>query len=145
MSKVASQPQPVRRAAICLWISAALTLLAMTAQLLGWVSLVGASPGMTVAIGLCAAALLGVVAAGISARRGWARWLFAVVYVFGIFGTMVMVVVTPDTFRALPGVLQANTIAQFILQTVALIYVQRSFTSLVLDSACPNCALTTNS
>ena len=121
MTPSASQPLAIGRAALCLWISTALVLLVMTAQVLGWVPLAGSTPGMTVSIGLVTAALLGFVAASVSARRSWVRWLFAVVYVLGTLGTVVLVVLTPEVFRALPMVLQANMIAQFILQTAALV------------------------
>jgi hypothetical protein len=93
----------------------------MTAQVLGWVPLVGSTPGMTVSIGLVTASLLGFVAASVSARRSWVRWLFAVVYVLGTLGTVALVVLTPAVFRALPIVLQANMVAQFTLQTAALL------------------------
>lgn len=121
MTPSTSRPVSIDRAALCLWIATALVLLVMTAQLLGWVSLVGSTPGMTAGVGLVSAALLGFVAASVSARRSWVRWLFAVIYVLGTLGTVALVVITPEVFRALPPVLQANMIAQFTLQTIALV------------------------
>jgi hypothetical protein len=121
MTPGVSQPQTVRRAALCLWLSAALAFLATTAQVLGWVPLVGSTPGTTAVVGLVTAGLLAVVAGSIGARHGWARWLFALVYVLGTLGALVLVIIAPEVFRALPIVLQANTVAQFILQTAALI------------------------
>ena len=87
----------------------------------GWVPLVGATPGMTSIIGLLTATLLAVVAGSINARHGWARWLFAVVFVLGTLVGVVLVVIAPEIFRGLPAVLQANMVVQFILQTAALI------------------------
>ena len=121
MTADASQPAAIRRAALCLWLSAAFALLAMTVQVLGWVPLVGSTPGMTAIIGLATAGLLAVVAISIGARHGWVRWLFAVIYVIGTLGAMVLVVIAPEAFRGIPTVLQANVVAQFILQTAALI------------------------
>jgi hypothetical protein len=76
---------------------------------------------MTAIIGLLTVGLLAIVAGSISARHGWARWLFAVIYVLGTLGAMVLVVMAPQFFRVLPIVLQVNMVAQFILQTAALI------------------------
>jgi hypothetical protein len=92
----------------------------MTAQVVGWVPLVGSTPGTTAIIGLGTAGLLALVAGSIGARHGWARWLFAVIYVLGTLGALILVATAPEVFRALPIVLQLNTIAQFILQTAAL-------------------------
>jgi Na+-translocating ferredoxin:NAD+ oxidoreductase RnfA subunit len=121
MTARTSRPASIERAALCLWISGVLVILVMTVQLLGWVSLVGSTPGMTAGVGLGTAALLGFVAAKVSARHSWVRWLFAVIYVLGTLGTVALVVITPEVFRALPLVLQANMIAQLILQTIALV------------------------
>jgi hypothetical protein len=76
---------------------------------------------MTATIGLVTAGLLGLIAVSISARRGWGRWLFAVIYVLGTLGFVMLVAITPETFRAFPMVLQANMVVQFALQTAALV------------------------
>lgn len=126
MTPRASRPTAVNRASACLWISAAIVLLATGAQLLGWVPLAGATPGMTATIGLVTAGLLAVVAASISARHGWVRWLFIVLYVLGTLGGVAVIVIAPEAFRAVPLILQLNTMAQFILQTAALVFMFHS-------------------
>ena len=121
MTTGAERPQTIRRAALCLWFSAALALLVTIAQVLGLVPLVGASRGTTATIGVLTAGLLVLIAVTVSARRGWGRWVFAVVYVLGNFGTVILVLAMSDVFRALPMVFQANMVVQFVLQTAALI------------------------
>ena len=121
MTTEASRPQAIKRAALCLWFSAALALLVTTAQVLGLVPLVGASPGMTATIGVLTAGLLVLIAVTVSARRGWGRWMFAVIYVLGNLVVVMLVLIMPEAFRALPMVLQANMVVQFVLQTAALV------------------------
>ena len=136
-----ARPNSVQHAALCLWLSAGLGLLMTTAQVSGLVKTVGAAgPGLTAAIGLVTAGLLALIAAKISAGRGWARWLFAAIYVIGSLGSVVLIFVALEVFRALPTILQANTIAQFVLQTAALVLVftstsRRWFNSTHADAA----------
>jgi len=93
------------------------------AQVTGWVATVGASVGLTAIIGLTTVGFLALVAAKISAGRGWARWTFAVIYVIGTLWSTVLAFVAPAMFRALPTILQANILAQFVLQTAALVLI----------------------
>ena len=118
MTTDTARPNTVPGAAYCLWASAALVLLVTTAQITGLVANLSGTVGMAVAIGVGTAALLGVIAWYLSRGRNWARWLFAVIYVIGTLG---LLAITPEAFLALPTILQANMILQFILQTVALI------------------------
>ena len=122
MTTVASRPQAIKWAALCLSFSAVLALLVTTAQVLGLVPLAGASPGMTAIIGVLTAGLSVLIAVSVSARRGWGRWVFAVIYVLGNFGAVMLVLVMPEVFRAIPVVLQANMVVQFVLQTAALVF-----------------------
>jgi hypothetical protein len=121
MTAEASRPLAIRRTALCLWFSAALALLVTVAQVLGLVPLAGATPGMTATIGVLGAGLLALIAVAVSARRGWGRWVFAVIYVLGNLIGVVLVLIMPEVFRAMPLVLQANMVVQFVLQTAALI------------------------
>ena len=121
MTTNAPRPQTIVRAALCLWFSVALTLLVTAAQVLGLAPLVGSTAGMTVTIGLVTAGFLALIAVSISSRRGWGRWLFAVIYVLGTLGLAMLVAMTPETFRTFPMVLQANMVVQFALQTAALV------------------------
>ena len=119
----ASRPTTVKMAALCLWISAVLALLATAAQVAGLVPHVSASIGATAVGGLLTAALLSVIAGNISEGRGWARWLFVIVYVIGTPASVIATVMAPAYFAALPSVLQANRLAQLALETSALILV----------------------
>lgn len=123
MTPDVSRPVSVQRAAICLWISAALALLMTLAQVVGLIATVGASVGMTAAIGGVTAALLAWVAAKIGSGRNWARWVFAIIYVLGSLASVVLVLVAPAVFRALPAILQTNAILQFGLQTAAVVLI----------------------
>jgi hypothetical protein len=116
------QPKPlsVRRAAMCLWTSAALIGVLTTLQLVGAVST--ADLGATAGIGLTTFALLGFVAEKIRAGRGWARWLFLVIYVVGSLGFMALVLFAPQIVLAQPVMWQASNTMQFALQTAALAF-----------------------
>ena len=129
-SKVTDPPEPqdlfakppqIRMAAVCLWISALLALLVTAAQVMRLVPTVGASIGATAVIGLLTASLLGVIARNISERRSWARWLFIVIYATGTPVSVAAIILAPAFFAALPAMLQANIVSQFVLQTLALI------------------------
>ena len=76
---------------------------------------------MTALVGICTAALLGLMAWKIAQGRNWARWVFAIIYILGTLGSVA--VITPAVFLAHPLVLQANMILQFILQTAAAVLV----------------------
>jgi hypothetical protein len=76
---------------------------------------------MTAIIGVLTAGLLVLIAVTVSARRGWGRWVFAVIYVLGNLGAVMLVLVMPEVFRAMPMVLQANMVVQFVLHTAALV------------------------
>jgi len=71
-------------------------------------------------IGLLSAGFLALMAAKLAAGRRWALWLFAIVYVIGTLGTLVSAIVIPQAFLSQPALLQASTILQFGLQTVAM-------------------------
>jgi len=115
------KPTSVQRTAICLWISAGLALTLTVVQAIGLIETTHV--GLAVVTGLITAGLLALVAVKIGAGRGWARWLFAVLYVFGSFAFIVSVLIAPEMFRALPSILQGSSIVQFVLQTVALVLV----------------------
>jgi hypothetical protein len=93
------------------------------AQVAGVVRTAGSGIGLTAVIGLVTAGLLALMAGKINAGRSWARWLFALIYVIGALASAVLVLIAPAMFRALPSLLQGNTMAQFLLQTTALILI----------------------
>jgi len=98
-----------------------LGLLVTIAQATGLVATVGASVAMTLVIGVATVGLLAFVAINVVRGRGWARWVFAVVYVVGTLTAALLAVVAPAMFRVLPTILQTNIVVQFVLQTAALV------------------------
>jgi hypothetical protein len=102
-----------------LWISAAITGLLTALHLFGVMPT--SDLGATVAIGLTTFALMGFIAEKIRAGRGWARWLFLVLYVVGLFGFIVSALFAPQGFFSQPVVLQGSAVAQLALQTAALV------------------------
>jgi hypothetical protein len=79
--------------------------------------------GMTLVIGVGTAALLALIAAKIGTGRGWARWLYAFLYVFGTLGGVVLMVLAPDAFRMYPLLVLLGTAVQFVLQTIAMVLI----------------------
>ena len=109
-----SRPLSVHRAAICLWISAAVAVVSIVlhARIVTTADVVIAG---------VSAALLALVAAKVNAGRRWARWLFVAVWILGSFSGMAMLVLAPQAFLALPGTVQTVGVLQFALQTGALV------------------------
>ena len=107
------RPTSVRRAAICLWISSALTLISPVLHL----AIVTTSD---VVLTTVTAALLALVAAKVADGRRWARWLYVALWVLGSFFGTVSFLLMPQVFLALPGTVQAVFVLQFALQTAAL-------------------------
>jgi glucan phosphoethanolaminetransferase (alkaline phosphatase superfamily) len=123
MPKLSSndQPKSLRAAVLCLWLSVgivALITLATWANVLGLIS----TPSLTVN-NLLTLALLVLIAFNIGAGRGWARWLFAVVYVLGALMTLYLVLFVPQSFRSMPTLLQVTGLLQLVLQTAAMVLV----------------------
>lgn len=117
------RPKAVKVAAICLWVSSLLAFLVTAAQVTGLVPDVGPSTGATAVGGLLTAALLGIIAGNINEGRRWARWLFIVIYAIGTPASVAAIIMAPAYFVALPAVLQANMLVQFVLQKLALVLV----------------------
>ena len=108
------KPKSVERAVICLWISVGIT--AVSAAL--HASILTGADVATLAI---TAALLALVAAKSAAGRGWARWLFLVVWLLGSASGIALVVLAPHAFLAWPRTVQAVAILQFAIQSAALV------------------------
>ena len=121
MGVASERPGAVRAAVVCLWISVGLALAITAAQVARL--LPAADVEMTALIGLASAGLLALIAAMIGAGRGWARWLFAVVYAIGALATVATMLAVPQLYLAMPTLLQVSTAAQFALQTVALVLI----------------------
>ena len=112
-------PPSIRRAVICLWISVLLTAALTALQLFGLTA--NANVVVTALTGVITAALLALVAAKVTTRRGWARWLFVVLYILGSFTFIVSVLLAPKMFLSLPVLLQTSGVVQFALQTASLV------------------------
>ena len=108
------KPTSVRRAAVCLWISVAVTVVSAVFH----ASILTSADVVTLAI---TAGLLALVAAKVSAGRSWARWLFLVVWILGALSGVAVVVLAPQAFLAWPGTVQAIAVLQFAIQTSALV------------------------
>lgn len=111
-----SPPKPlsVKHAVVCLWISVAVTVASAGFH----VNILTAADVVVLAVTAC---LLAVVAAKVAARRGWARWLFLVVWILGSLSGIVVIVLAPRAFLAWPHTVQGIAVLQFAIQTVALL------------------------
>jgi hypothetical protein len=118
-----SRPQSILAAVMCLRLSAAVAAVLTLLPLLGMLPLAGASAIATAITGFVTVGLLALVAAKINAGHGWARWLFAVIYVLGSFLFVLCLLLAPQTFLALPTSSEVSAAVQFAIQTVALICV----------------------
>jgi len=112
-------PISVRRAVICLWISVVLAAALTAWQLVGFVATADAVAAAVT--GVLTAAVLALVAVKVGAGRGWARWLFLIGYILGSFLFIVFALLAPQMFFSLPALQQASGVAQFALQTSALV------------------------
>jgi hypothetical protein len=75
----------------------------------------------TAITGVITVAVLALVAAKVSSARGWARWLFVVLYVLGTFISVLGMLIAPQVFLALPTLSQGSAVVQFLLETAALV------------------------
>ena len=116
----ANKPDSVRRAVLCLWLSVGLVLFLTVAAFFAPLGI--PHDGVTTVTNLASAALLAWVAVKLDAGRGWAQWLFAAIYVLGLSTFVVSMLLSPETFRSLPILLQASGIVQLALQTAALVF-----------------------
>jgi len=64
--------------------------------------------------------LLAWVAIMIGAGRGWARWLFAAIYVLGSLGIIVSIFLMPEVFSLVAQSCEGIRYVQFVLQSTAL-------------------------
>jgi peptidoglycan/LPS O-acetylase OafA/YrhL len=114
-----TRPKSMQRATICLWLSASLVALLTVAS---WLGVQGIPSGaQSTTTNVITFALLALIANKVSARRNWARWVFAVIYVLGSAMFLFAALLAPQVFLSMPVVLQSSAIVQFALQTVALI------------------------
>jgi hypothetical protein len=114
-----SHPSSVRAVLVCLWLSTGiLALLTVCA----WANLLALPNTASVTVNnLLTLAFMLFVIAKLAAGRGWARWVFAGVYLLGSAVTLYLSIFEPQTFRNQPVALQATGLAQLALQTAAMV------------------------
>ena len=110
-------PDTIRRAAALLWASAALVLVSILAGLL---DPDGAANLPDAVADLVSLGLLALVAWKLPQGRDWARWVLAIVVALGVLSVVTSILVFPDVWQAMSGVLRAYTIIQTALQVTAL-------------------------
>jgi glucan phosphoethanolaminetransferase (alkaline phosphatase superfamily) len=114
-----AQPSPVRTALVCLWLSTGILALLTIAA---WANLFALPNTASVTVNnLLTLAFMLFVIAKLAAGRGWARWVFAVVYFLGSAVTLYLSIFEPQTFRNQPLALQATGLVQLALQTAAMV------------------------
>jgi glucan phosphoethanolaminetransferase (alkaline phosphatase superfamily) len=112
-------PPSVRTALVCLWLSTAILALLTIAA---WANLLALPNTASVTVNnLLTLVFMLFVIATLTAGRGWARWVFAVVYLLGSAVTLYLSIFEPQTFRNQPLALQATGLVQLALQTVAMV------------------------
>jgi glucan phosphoethanolaminetransferase (alkaline phosphatase superfamily) len=116
---VNTYPPTVRAALACLCLSTAILALLTIAA---WANLLSLPNSASVTLNnLLTVAFMLLVIAKLAAGRGWARWVFAVVYFLGSAVTVYLSVFEPQIFRNQPVTLQITGLAQLALQTLAMV------------------------
>jgi glucan phosphoethanolaminetransferase (alkaline phosphatase superfamily) len=111
-------PPSVRVALLCLWLSTGILVLLTIAA---WANLFGLPNTASVTVNnLLTLVFMLLVIVKLAAGRGWARWVFAVVYFLGSSVSLYLALFEPQIFRNLPLALQATGLAQLVLQTAAM-------------------------
>jgi FtsH-binding integral membrane protein len=114
-------PGVMRIAQTCLWASVAIAAMLAVAV---WTNLLGVTSTASLTVNnLLTLALLLWIAVKISAGRGWARWLFAVVYALGALMTLYLALFVPHSFSSMPLLLQVTGLLQLALQTTAMVLI----------------------
>jgi hypothetical protein len=108
----------LRRAIACLWTSVLITAVVTILVVIGVFA--SSDLGGDIFIGLGTIALLGFIAEKLKVGRGWARWVYLVVWVLGSFIGAIAAALTPQVFLSLPLIMKGTFVVQFILQTAAL-------------------------
>ena len=117
------QPTSVTHAVMCLATSTALTAVLIFLSYFGVVQL---PPEASNVSNIITCAFLAVVTWQIAAGKRWVRWLFIASYILGSLMGGVALILRPDVFRAFPAPLIGSTLAQFALQTAAVLFLLRA-------------------
>ncbi len=112
-------PPSLRTALACLWLSTGILALLTIAA---WANVLALPNSASVTVNnLLTLVFMLLVIVKLAAGRGWARWVFAVVYFLGSAVTVYLSVFEPQIFRNQPLALQATGLVQLALQTVAMV------------------------
>jgi hypothetical protein len=112
-------PPSVRAALACLWLSTGILALLVPAA---WANLWGLPNTTSITVNnLLTLAFMLFVIVKLTAGRGWARWVFAAVYLLGSSVTLYLSIFEPQTFRNQVFALQATGLVQLALQTAAVV------------------------
>jgi len=121
------RPRSIRAAVSCLWVSAGIVAVAAVFAFVPMLTLfrTGAVPlaalavtAVTIAVSL---ALLVLVAVKLNAGRGWVRWLYLALYALGLVMILATLLSAPEVYASRGALSMANEVAQFLLQTAALV------------------------
>lgn len=113
------KPRSTRWTVILLWTSTGLAALMTLLHLIGVVPTHNVV--MRAAVGGIIVTLWAFIATMVNSGRGWARWLFVVLYVLGSVLEIISMLLVPRVFLAMPHLVQAYSVVQFVLLTVAVI------------------------
>jgi hypothetical protein len=111
-----SRPRTVQRAVLYLAASAIWATVMLGAL---WVRLIPPPPGSSNVVNVISVLVLALATWKIASGRGWARWLFIVMYVLGSLGGALTSLLRPELFRVLPSMMIASAVIQLVLQTIA--------------------------
>jgi hypothetical protein len=114
-----AKPKTVHLAVVCLAISS--TCAALLAVALG-TGLLHPPSGASNFANVLGVAILALATWKIAAGRGWARWLFVIVYALGVLAGGIMFLVRPEPFLAWSMAMVASSLIQTALQTAALAF-----------------------
>lgn len=114
-----SKPRTLRWAVMCLALSSGLAAVMVGAL---WTRLVVPPPGSSNAVNVVTFVSLALITWKVATGRGWARWLFVVMYALGSLAGAVTLLLKPDLFGALPTPAIASMLTQLVLQTAAVTF-----------------------
>jgi hypothetical protein len=113
------RPKDVAIAVAILWTSAALSIVL---PVVSWFTIPNRPyrPVLDVVQVVMTSGFLGLLAYKISIGRNWARWLFAVMWVFGALALLVLIGRAPSLLTTVPPLISIGGGLQTLLQLVAL-------------------------
>ena len=113
-----ARPDSMYRSVVCIWISAALTTVAAILQVVGLMPAEG-GPVVSALIAVVSVCVLALIAVKVGQGRNWARWFFTAIYIVGTLAAILVYILTPQLFIAIPILGKVSAVIQFGLQTAA--------------------------